>query len=401
MHKFLLTTLFLSFVNLLHAQNKQATIATPSAAKFSLQNGAYTFELGGFFQPVWVMEMADGSETKHRFNAKRTFFQIGGTAREEKLSFLIQTNFSDANPLMDAWVAWHPIKQLSITMGQKQTFANNLEMRFREDRLQFTERSALSTQFSKTGREFGLFAEAKFGKSFGIAPMLAVTSGDGRNSFGEDSRDTDLGGLKYAARMDVYPLGYFKTDNDLFSADLLHEETPKMVAGAAWSLNKGASGSAGEGHGDFLLYNENGKMALPDYQQIYADLLAKYKGFSFLFEFVNARATGLKNQYLDVAAAQRLAPRQISSLLMLGNSYNTQLGYVTRSGYGADIRYGKTTPEFTAYETGLIQEMTYTTLGLSKYFAGNKLKAQAAYTMYAPAQGKQSQQFEFLLQMGF
>jgi hypothetical protein len=401
MHKFLLTTLFLSFVNLLHAQNKQATISSPSAAKFSLQKGAYTFELGGFFQPSWVMEMTDGSEPKHRFNAKRSFFQIGGTAREEKLSFLIQTNFSDAKPLMDAWVAWHPIKQLSITMGQKQTFANNLEMRFREDRLQFTERSALSTQFSKTGREFGLFAEAKFGKSIGIAPMLAVTSGDGRNSFGEDSRDTDLGGLKYAARLDVYPLGYFKTDNDLFSADLLHEETLKMVAGAAWSLNKGASGSAGEGHGDFLLYNENGKMALPDYQQIYADLLAKYKGFSFLFEFVNARATGLKNQYLDVAAAQRLAPRQISSLMMLGNSYNTQLGYVTRSGYSADIRYGKSTPEFTAYATGLLQEMTHTTLGLSKYFAGNKLKAQAAYTMYAPAQGNQSQQFEFLLQMGF
>ena len=378
----------------------QAALSLESGLQFQFNNGAYNFELGGFFQPSYRWEQTSGEEAEHFFNAKRAFFRIGGEAVNEKVSFLIQTNFSEVQPLLDAWVAYHPNKKLTVYMGQRQTFANNFEMRMREDRLQMTDRSALSTGFSRSGREFGLFVEGRYGNKFGWAPMVAITSGDGSNSFGVDSRDTDIGGLKYAARLDLFPLGYFSAGNDLFSADLMHEQRPKILLGAAVSSNVGASSRVGEGHGDFLLFDANGDRALPNYRQVYVDFLAKYKGFSFLGEFVNASANGLGSTFLDANATQRLAPQQIAGLLALGNGFNTHLGYVTKKGFSYDVRYGQSMPEFAAFAGGALEDLQHLTFGFSKYFKGNAVKAQTSWSLLQ-VNGQTQQVLEVLLQMGF
>ncbi len=274
-------------------------------------------------------------------------------------------------------------------------------MLYREDRLQFTDRSFLSQQLSKTGREFGLFAEYKLKNPIGLVPQLSITSGDGRNSFGVDSRDVDLGGLKYSGRLDIYPLGYFKEGNDLFSSDLLREEKPKVVIGTAFSYNNGATNMVGEGHGDFLLYDENGDVSLPDYRQFFIDVLAKYQGFSALIEFGNASATGLAQNFADAGAIQRLAPGQISNFLMLGNSLNTQFGYVLPSGLSFDVRYGQSQPEFTAYTGNLLGEDENITLGVTKYFKGHKTKVQSAFSYLNWNTTNSGMVFELLAQMSF
>src|SRR5690606_28957398 len=76
-----------------------------------------------------------------------------------------------------------------------------------------------------------------------------------------------------------YPLGYFSAGNDAYFADLSHEVAPKIVAGVAGSVNKGASHQTGEGHGIFQLFNADQREQYPDYRKIYADLLFKYQGF--------------------------------------------------------------------------------------------------------------------------
>ena len=364
----------------LRMQN-QAQFDADNGLQFSLNNGTYKFGLGGFIQPAYRYSKAENADAMQFFNAKRSYFRLSGQAVQEKVSFLIQTNFSEARPLLDAWVAYHPNKNMTITFGQKQTFVNNREMLYREDRFQFTERGLLSEQLSVSGREFGLFFESRYGENFGIVPMLAITSGDGRNSFGADSRDTDLGGLKYGGRLDLYPLGYFKQGNELYSADLQREESLKLVVGSAFSINQGASHALGEGHGDFLLYDNKGKVSLPNYRQLYIDALAKYRGFSMLVEFGNASAAGLGENYEDANAVLLLAPQQISSLLQLGNSYNAQLGYVTPKGYSVDLRYGQSLPEFANYTNSLMTDTDSYTLGLTRYFKGHNLKAQLAYTL--------------------
>jgi hypothetical protein len=231
--------------------------------------------------------------------------------------------------------------------------------------------------------------------------MLAVTSGDGRNSFGANSRDTDIGGFKYGGRLDLYPLGYFKEGNELTSTDLGREETLKFVAGIAGSINQGASNANGEGHGDFLLYDRNRENNLPDYNQLYADILVKYNGFSLLAEYVDTSAGNLNETYVDANATQILAPQQISEFLFLGTSFNVQTGYVTKSGFSFDVRFENMKPEFDSNTESLLVDANAYTLGLSKYFYNNSLKMQAAYTSLNPSKGSSVSQFELMLQIAF
>ncbi len=382
------------------AQNK-AVLDRDNGLNFSFNHGDYLFQMGGFIQPAYRYQQTAASDPARFFSAKRSFFRLAGNAKQEKVSFLIQTNFSDARPLFDAWVAYHPNEQLTISFGQKQTFVNNREMLFREDRLQFTERSLLSETLSRTGREFGLFVEGRYGNRFGIAPMLAISSGDGRNSFGADSRDTDFGGLKYGGRLDLYPLGYFTEGNERYSSDLKREKTLKLVLGSAFSVNRGSTDAVGEGHGNFLLYNKNGEIQLPDYRQLYIDMLAKYQGFSLLLEFGNASASGLSENYTDADAVQLIAPQQISSLLHLGNSINAQLGYVTQSGYSADLRFSNASPEFVKYTNSLLQSTESYSLGLTKYVKEHNLKIQTTFSYLDHAVTGSTQVVELMFQMAF
>lgn len=368
---------------------------------FNLNEGNYQFYLGGFIQPSITFEKNSGSETDYGFNSKRTFFMLGGNLVKEKISFLLQTDFSKPNPLMDAWIAYHPYSWLTFSAGQKQTFVNNREMLVREDRLQFTDRGLLSQTFSRTGREFGLFLESKFGNKFGFAPKFALTSGDGRNSFGTDSRDTDLGGLKVGGRLDLYPLGFFTEGNDLMTADLAREQSPKILLGSAVSKNKGASNAVGEGHGDFLMYDASGRNKLPDYTQLYVDLLFKYKGFSFLSEYANATVTGINLNYLNPNATQILAPQQISEFLILGDSYNLQFGYVTEKGWSFDMRYESNSPEFATNLNSLLKDASSYTFGLTKYLDNNNLKIQTAITTVNVANGSNQTFGEIMMQIAF
>ncbi|MAN28262.1 MULTISPECIES: porin family protein [Mesonia] len=349
--------------------------------QFNFENNNYQFKIGGFIQPSYSYQKTEGIDGDSQFNAKRTYFNIGGKALKEKVSFFIQTNFSLSDPLLDAWVAYHPTENIHLTVGQQRTFTNNREMTFDEDKFQFTTRSLLSTELSNTGREFGVFVDGEFLLgSVGLHPQIAVTSGDGRNSFGADSRDTDRGGLKYGGRLDVYPLGYFKKGNAKLTADLLHEEHLKMVIGGAASYNDGTSNAVGEGHNDFVIYEENGKPQLPDYRKLYADVLLKYQGFSFLAEYANASATGLEETFVNEAGTVALQPQQISSYLALGDAYNLQAGYVTLSGLAFDLRYTSISPEFEDYAGSVLTDKKAYTFGFTKYFKGNDLKVQTAFS---------------------
>ena len=368
---------------------------------FSFNEGDYAFNIGGFIQPNINYEKIKGLDDDYEFNVKSAFFMLSGKAVKEKVSFLLQTDFSKSSPLMDAWVAYHPTQWMTITGGQKQTFVNNREMLYREDKLQFANRGMLSRMFSDTGREFGLFVETKFGKTFGIVPRVALTSGDGRNSFGTDSRDSDYGGLKIGGRLDLYPLGYFTEGNDQYTADLAHEESIKILLGAAASKNKGASNRNGEGHGDFMLYDSRGMDNLPDYSQAFIDLLIKYKGFSLLTEYANASAKNLGIPFTDEAASTLLAPKQISEYLVLGDSYNVQLGYVTTSGFSFDFRYENSQPEFKNYAESILQESSGYTFGLAKYFDGNNLKMQASVSTIDYKLGSNVVTADVLLQIVF
>ena len=346
--------------------------------RFNVNDGEYKFNISGFIQGAYQYEKTEGLVANNYMNAKNAFLSFSGSMLNEKVSFLLQNNFSNGKPLLDAWVAYAPISSLKITFGQKQTFTNNREMTFYEDKLQFIDRGIFSSKFSDLGREFGVFFESEFGKgNFIIKPKFAVTSGDGLNSFGANSADIDQGGLKYGGRIDILPLGNFKEGNDGYIADLKHEDKLKILLGSAYSYNIGASNKLGEGHGDFKLYDNNGKVKYPNFRKFYEDILFKYKGFSLLAEYVNTTATRLNGSFLDLGAVRPLYLTEISEFLIIGEGYNLQTGYVTKSGYSMDLRYEKLNQEFDNDLSLLLNQEVYT-IGFTKYFKKNNLKIQSA-----------------------
>ena len=348
--------------------------------------GNYNFNISGYIKPTYVYNemtnIVDGgsiNETNRQFKSKNSVLEISGNAKKEKVSFSIMMDYSLSDPLLEAWVGYHPSKNVNLYFGQKNSFLNNREMIFNEDILQFTDRSLLSQNHTNSyGQEFGLFIETTFGEEFILSPKFAVTSGDGRNSFGEDSRDSDLGGVKFGARLDLYPFGNFTKGNE-GSVDLVGEQKLIMELGFAYSKNIGTSHRTGNGHGDIMFYDADGNNNLPDYEKIFIDLLLKYKGFSFLAEYADAAASGLNQTYTDTF--NLLIPQQISEYLVLGSSYNFQLGYIFQNDIGIDFRYEFSTPEFTneinnSYENSILQDFENMSLGISKYFDDNNLKIQ-------------------------
>ncbi len=348
--------------------------------RFNVNDGEYKFSINGFVQGVYKNEKTDGTPAVNYMNTRNAYLSISGSMYKEKLSFLLQNNFSNGKPLLDAWIAYSPISNLKISFGQKQTFTNNREMTFFEDQLQFVDRGIFSTAFCNTGREFGMFFEGQLGKNAVIIkPKFAITSGDGINSFGANSADVDKGGLKYGGRLDILPLGNFKPGNDGYIVDLLHEDKVKILVGTACSLNVGASNKIGEGHGDFTFYDNTGKEKLPNYRKFYGDMLIKYKGFSLLTEYIKTSAAALEGSFVNAAATSPLIPTDVSNYFVLGNGVNIQSGYVTKSGYSLDIKFEKLRKEFNNNNSLLVNQDAYT-FGLTKYIKGHNLKIQTSFT---------------------
>lgn len=383
---FLITIFITTFITAQESSQNKSDFDFGNGVSLSFEDGDYNFSINGYIKPTYVYNemtsIVDGgtiNEFNRQFKSKNSVLEISGNAKKEKVSFSIRMDYSLSNPLLEAWVGYHPSKSVNVYFGQKNSFLNNREMIFNEDILQFTDRSLLSQNHTNLyGQEFGLFIETTFGEEFILSPKFAVTSGDGRNSFGEDSRDSDLGGVKFGARLDLYPFGNFSKGNE-GSVDLVGEQKLIMELGFAYSKNIGTSHRTGNGHGDIMFYDADGNNNLPDYEKIFVDLLLKYKGFSFLAEYADAAASGLNQTYTDTF--NLLIPQQISEYLVLGSSYNFQLGYIFQNDIGIDFRYEFSTPEFTneinnPYENSILQDFENMSLGISKYFDNNNLKIQ-------------------------
>jgi len=406
---FLITIFITTFITAQESSQNKSDFDFGNGVSLSFEDGDYNFSINGYIKPTYVYNkmtsIVDGgtiNEFNRQFKSKNSVLEISGNAKKEKVSFSIRMDYSLSNPLLDAWVGYHPSKSINVYFGQKNSFLNNREMIFNEDILQFTDRSLLSQNHTNSyGQEFGLFIETTFGEEFILSPKFAVTSGDGRNSFGEDSRDSDLGGVKFGARLDLYPFGNFSKGNE-GSVDLVGEQKLIMELGFAYSKNIGTSHRTGNGHGDIMFYDADGNNNLPDYEKIFIDLLLKYKGFSFLAEYADAAASGLNQTYTDTF--NLLIPQQISEYLVLGSSYNFQLGYIFQNDIGIDFRYEFSTPEFTneinnSYENSILQDFENMSLGISKYFDNNNLKIQVGVSSIKYFYGNESTIAELVCQI--
>ena len=388
MKKLIITTIFLLSISNAFTQESEKNSASFNLGEgisFSFNEEKYEFNIFGFIRPSYIYSdekiyTSEGSYSNvyRQFKSQNSNLYFTGAAIDEKLSFTIQMDYSSSDPLVEAFIGYHINDKTTLYFGQMQVSHNNLEMVQNENDLRFTSRGLISQTYTESGEEFGLFLETSFGNSFLVEPTLAITSGDGKNSFGEDSRDSDKGGVKFGSRINILPFGDFSEGNRQSTVDLIHEEKPKVQIGIAYSKNIGASNLVGDGHGDFVLYDSSGEENFPDYSQLFFDLNLKYKGFSLLFEYADSYASGLDDIYTDPNGFNTLVPKQISEYLVLGDSQGIHFGYFTKSGYSIDFIYEQSNPEFNSNIDSILRESTNVGFGLSKYLSDNNIKLQAS-----------------------
>ena len=394
-------------------KNNDYTYNLGSGILFNFDDSTHMFQIGGMSQPRFLNSRVNDTTLGpgNYFGIKRSYFSLNGSLNKGMFSFLIQTNFSDSYPLLDAWAGYHPNKNISIYFGQRMSPFNNLSMQIMEYNLQFASRNYLSQNFTESGREFGLFIESKFSiGNIGFKPILAITSGDGKNSFGVLSGDTDQGGLKYGGRLNIYPFGFFKENNEFIGHDTYKEKSHKLMFGFSSSLNQGASHEIGEGHyfqdlppnGTFMFFDTIGNRKLPNYLKNYVDILYKYKGFNILFEYVNTAAYNLQGTSLNSTGSLLLEPTQISQYLVLGNAFNIQGGYLFKSDWSIDLKFGRSYYEF-EQTYSILQNYDSMGAGITKYFSNRAVKTQlmASYVNFPSLENQNILGLECLLQIKF
>lgn len=393
-------TLTFSFTTVFSQDTQLSSYRFGEGLNFTNPNGS-SIKLMGYMQPYFESENYSdvNNSTANRFRMRRLRLRLDGTSANERFSYRFQVDLAGAdegeddinNYLLDAYITYALTSRIDVSFGQRATYTDNRELFMNSNSLQLAERSRLTSAFASI-REFGLFVKGNFkaGRGSYLRPYFVLTNGDGSNVFTKD-----FGGLKVGGRLDYLPFGLFTNLGQFRQADVVRENTPKLVIGIHASQNNGMSSRRGRGSGDILYLNAANEVTLPNYTKYGADFLFKYNGFSALGEFVKSNATVpdeitqrvrndgsvstsfLVNGFEDVDAYVR-------GRMMLGEAYNFQMGYIFKNGFSIDGRYTHLKGDENSFlnNATFYNRPNYYTIGLSKYLTrsyGAKIQASYSY----------------------
>ena len=382
-----------------HSQNvKVSSYNFGEGLNFTTGEG-HEIKISSYFQPYFESKQYTEAnlDAANRFRMRRARFRIDGETANKRFSYRFQFDLSgngesdeDTGYLLDAIINYELTKQITVSFGQRATYTDNRELFMNSNALQLIERSRLTSAFASI-REFGFFVNGSFktGGNSVLRPYFVLTNGDGGNVFNKD-----FGGLKIGGRLDFLPFGTFTNFGQFRQADVMRELTPKFVIGAVFSKNYGMSSRRGRESGAILYLDANNEESLPDFTKFGIDFLFKYRGFSALGEFVKTAATVptditqrvrtngttatdfLVNNVQDVE-------NYVKAIMMLGEEYNFQAGFLFKNGFSIDARY----TYLKADDHSFLNNATFNnrpnnyTIGISKYLARNYgAKIQTSFT---------------------
>ena len=193
----------------------------------------------------------DFTLTKTEARVKRLRLRFDGYIYSPKLVYSVQLGFTsydteplpggDMNIVRDAIVYYVPNATWNIGFGQTKIKANRARINS-SSALQFVDRSIVNSEFN-LDRDFGFFGEynMRHGEGFNLSAKGSVTLGEGRN-WGS----SPTGGLAYTGRLELYPLGRFKSKGDVIEGNYEFEERVKILLAGAYSYNHKASRLKGQ-----------------------------------------------------------------------------------------------------------------------------------------------------------
>lgn len=341
-------------------------MASGKGVTFISSDSLFTMSIGGRVQSLFEAKRdITGDKIGADFLLRRCRLNFQGTAFNPKFNYRIQIGFAhgditsgnstEANNLIlrDAMLFYNPYKWLKIGFGQTK-LPGNRQRQVSSANLQLVERSIANNNFT-LDRDKGIWFYTTFKKNQSVLKTtLAISSGEGRivsNSNGK---------LCYSARMEFLPLGEFAGGGELIESDQEKEQKPKLSIAGVYSYNDGASRTMGQ-LGNYLL---NSNIAYINYYG--ADLLFKYKGFSFESEFYN------RNSNLGVLVDSKDATKK--NYVVSGMTYMFQTGYFITKKSEIAMRYAQINPDNKV--ASAMPEQKEFVIGFSRYFNKHALKLQ-------------------------
>ena len=295
---------------------------------------------------------------------KRLRLRFDGYIYSPKLVYSIQLGFtpydtkelpnSNTNLVRDAIVYYVPNAHWNIGFGQTKIKANRARVNS-SSALQFVDRSIVNSEFN-LDRDFGFFGEynGRIGKRFRLSAKGSITLGEGRNW----STSSD-GGLAYTGRLELYPLGRFKSKGDVIEGDFEHEERVKILLAGAYSYNSRAVRIQGQ-NGALMPEGEHRNLG-----SYFFDFILKYRGFAFYTDFMGRTCD------------RPLFDQEQGLFVYTGKGLNLQTSYLIKQKWEIALRNSTMFPDGEVQSLAGYRRWNQTTIGVTRYLIEHSLKLQA------------------------
>lgn len=293
---------------------------------------------------------------------RRARLRFNGHLADPQLRYLFQLSFTERdqdwddtqmpNIVRDAMVLYSFSDGFQIGFGQGKLPGNRQRVNSSGD-LQFVDRSLLNQGFN-LDRDFGFQTRWQVGQFIFFG---ALTSGEGRNRSVESSSEA----LTTVGRIEWLPMGSFSRGGDYFESDLAFEDSAKISLGVTIAHMPDTARVNGTS-GDIL--TSDGLLGSPiqrrtqDVQIV--DFLAKYRGWSFAFEYANRDAD------------QPIVNSRQS--LLTGDGFNLQLGKMLTDQTELATRYTQVRPDsiVSSYHNNVIEH----SFVFNYFLSGHRTKLQ-------------------------
>ena len=296
--------------------------------------------------------------------SKRRRLRFDGYIYSPKLVYSIQLGFTpydtkelpngNTNIVRDAIVYYVPNAHWNIGFGQTKIKANRARVNS-SSALQFVDRSIVNSEFN-LDRDFGFFGEynGRIGKRFRLSAKGSITLGEGRNW----STSSD-GGLAYTGRLELYPLGRFKSKGDVIEGDFEYEEQVRILLAGAYSYNSRAVRIQGQ-NGALMPEGEHRNLGA-----YFFDFILKYRGFAFYTDFMGRTCD------------RPLFDQEQGLFVYTGKGLNLQTSYLIKQKWEIALRNSTMFPDREVQSLAGYRRWNQTTIGVTRYLIGHSLKLQA------------------------
>lgn len=348
------------------------------------QDSTWSMKVGARAQilttAAWVKGPDGLTDSQTSFSIRRARIKMDGFILSPKLVYKIELSLSNRDVaglsetnqvesliLRDVVIKWNFYENFVLWAGLTK-LPGNVERVISSGNLQLVNRSLLNSGFN-IDRDLGIQIRhhIDFSDSFLMREKLAISQGEGRNVV-----LGNYGGFQYTGRLEFLPLGSFKNKGDYVGADLVREQTPKLMVGVTYDINDRAVKT--RSNQGIFMQNDVGFYETT-ISTLFVDAMFKYKGFSFMGEYANRDAKD--------PIAKNSDGTETGDVVRVGNGVNLQAGYLLRKNWEIAARYSDI--NFDQEITGRNPVDQYT-IGLSKYIVGHKLKVQSDFS-YLSVQG--------------